>query len=888
MPTCSFFTNISPVADDDSDRLGYIQGSPFQVTFRAPDKDGALVAGISKVISQFGVPIQVFPSVEAGKDLVLLVQAVSYGDDGKTQQYKEQGGDRFVAQVLDPRGGTLALNASFALQDFATNPGNVSDGEISGRYKLSVNGLQYLTRAGTYFLFIKACRAVDPTLPMDARSCLPGTALRDIYGSPFPLKVGSSEPEASNSYAIELTDPDSYLNGGLGWRAGDVLSFTIQLKDRFGNNYEYDGIQSPLIAQDISLEIVGDDTETAMERMTISSATDIADQKYDILPALDGRFFVYLKSYMSQYYTFAMSYLGQPLLNTGSRARVRPGSFSPANSIIRGDLRSAKAGDDIHFSVVARDSFGNALDTGGLDLRFEFAADSRVTDSGFGDNPLYAKSKSITELQDDGFGNLIPVYSYNGSWVYTFGSNSSLAIFSKVSIQDRNDGTYACYLRMEKAGPTTANITALEEDPVTGAIVSIPICSTAEAYALCSATANISSNNFQLFFDPIQPSASYSYVYSRGRGLQYMNAGEDNFVIFRAYDNFSNPIYKDGYDWAIRGIRGNISIFPVIQYLTAGNSLLGDLSVPIGTYVSNLIKLTIAGAYTLSVELYPFQMQALVGTTLVQTPIPYTVFAGAVSALQCAVTHDLGLRQMGPGQLPREVMLARAGETMFFRVSTADVFGNKREQGGDKFYVQVGFADQGTCDDDPASPGDYICQYLVRVAGPSFLSITIDNAPIEQPISQFRADLRAFELYVDPGPVSADLTFPNGPGLISTAAGENTFVNIPVRDAFKNVRNNVSDVFYAIITRHPRRDAFDHIVTTVSSVRSTYTPDVGHVITFSDTRAGFYDIQIVYEDSTMNRTIYDSLGEFLSDGHIDLTRDARIIDWFFVALSRCY
>lgn len=855
-----------------------VQGSPASVTFRSVLDDGYIVPGSSRLITIFGDQQQTFPTVTAGGNLSLLIQACSLGPSPTfALQYKGQGGDLVVATLKDTLGGSRALDVNLTVLDSSNTvePIYGSSVAIPGRYTLHVNGSQYLTKASTYSLTIAACRAQDPGDPIGNRSCVPGTTLQNIDGSPFPLRVQSGTPLAKASYAVELTDPALYANNGAGWSAGPVLYFTIRMKDIYGNDYQYDAVNSPTIADNLDIVIESlDEPGYTLQRITISSPSQVTNGTFDILPNLSGVFVVYFRTYKAHLYRFTMSLGGDALLNSGATAQVYPGTLSPSNSILEGDITSVTAGDPLTFTIWARDAYGNQFVKGGVDFHITLTALQSFTANGFGDNPLYAQAKIINETAVDSAGNVINLYNYDGSWNYRVSTSQYVTARATLVTQDNGDGSYTVTAVMQKAGQSNLLITSQVTDS-SGSVVNEQICGTTDAAAICSASGTLTSSGFTINVEPGDPSTSTTVVSSSTNGLTTSVAGQVNTLTLTAYDQYNNPQNSSSYSWIIFAehrdpTTGQVdrTVTGSYQYVYANDPRISSLGYTAGSYAIT-IQPVVALTYSLNIKLGSVNVQgAFNNGSRIQGPWPFTVVPGATSALLSVINHQVTSNRTGIyNSAPHPMLSALAGQEAVFTIQTYDAQNNSRTSGGDSFFLQVGISEQGSCSDN--GDGSYTCKYIYYTAGDIYIRVSLNRVPLQLVLVNgiesslvYLSSREALDTYVFPNAVDPANSVFATPGTVTGGvqgiAGQSIEVTILAKDQYFNPRLENLDSFTAILSKRRLVNGTitPEVVSTVTATADGVTGTTALYIGLTET--GYFSVVVECASCGNNAVIYNS------------------------------
>lgn len=174
---------------------------------------------------------------------------------------------------------------------------------------------EYLTHAGSYDLIIRACQGLDCGWA--------GASL--IRDSPRRLVVSAAEPDPVRSYAVELSNPGLYLNEGQGWLAGftetNIPSFSIQVRDKFGNNKEVDFYD----AQQLKIEVVvkGQSNGLQFQQVYDGTGKDLGDGEFLLAQDFEGKFLVQLRGKLAQHLDIAVRFNRVDITNSPAVAQVR-------------------------------------------------------------------------------------------------------------------------------------------------------------------------------------------------------------------------------------------------------------------------------------------------------------------------------------------------------------------------------------------------------------------------------------------------------------------------------------------------------------------------------------------------------------------------------------
>ena len=684
-------------------------------------------------------------------------RAANGGSHGRTAASvtSTAGGGGGGARRPHPHGGghaghTWAEDAAHdpqavALEELDVHMADLGNGSYEGRYTLRT--------AGDYALHV----------------------VRDgvhIQGSPFSLRVRAGPADASR--CILSADGWSAEDGYVGV-AGVLTTLRLAPYDRFGNARR----SEPL------LKASGLPGACFLEAtlLPLRTETHSPPVRCGVQPSADGA--CYELNYVATSageYEVAISLRGEPLPSR-PHLTVLAGSTSPAASTARGDgLITATAGLRASFTIVARDSFGNARDVGTSEFEVAIWPAPRAHDAPHDAPHDPDGSRPLTDLSDpvDGGG----------------GGKSTAHMYQPTQHALRRHGGSAGGRDGESLGPAAGDV-AREPDGTCRASY-VPTASGVAQLDVTLGGEHIAGSPFSPSVQPAPVSAESSMA--SGCHLQSATAGSSaTFGVHTrdAFGNASTPrevpsvrlwpgggVYgappEAGLSPSPRGQGGPPPSSPGCLSHHTPPPVQGEVRiVSEGEYVAEYV-VQHAGQYLLDVR---------VGRELiVGSPFQLTVDAGDAHPPSCKV-----VRKGPPG--------IKAGQTALLCFESCDKHGNRRTLGGDPFVASLtrvgggdtplaaalaaaaeeeGGREGGRDPEGPPPPavldelnGLYTVGYGWSRAGTLRLSVTLHGVPIRG---------SPFALHVQADAPSAAHSEVYGEGLVGGVAGAALRLGVRLRD----------------------------------------------------------------------------------------------------------
>jgi len=800
--------------------FGFIRDSPFAPEFRL--SDGPINAIVSRVVDAVGAPVTALSSTTAGEDKTFVVQTYTITDSTKNLP-KKDGGDLVVAELIVGSASSGGIKYNLAVTDHRDNPALPT--LTGGRYSVLVPG-DRIQSAQEYAISIKACQAADPAATIGSRSCAAGKTLTDIRGSPFIFLVEAGPMVPEKSFAVELADPDLYVNDGKGWQAGLISTFTVQPRDQFNNNGRFDPLTSTEIAFELSANIKGVSTQTTWQRVSNNDVSSLNDGEYMVTTTFEGLYVFSFMAHRAQQVTIDVRQGDLILRNTPAIAVVKPGPVDVSNCIIDRTVGTSEVGQAGTFVIISRDSFANNLPAGGVDFEVVLALDAAFTEPGDGDNPMTAQSRASESVlvpaaadalvtTDTAARNKNATFTYSGRGI----NDPSFSVNMNLYVRDLLNGKYSVYYYSEASGAASLSVKATVP-AADGTLITSNICTSATAAAWCSRLSTMLGGRFVMDFTPLAPTNDsrqmHSYIYSDFRHNEEITAGETAKMVIRAYDKYKNRVTTSGYQFtSTLTLGGNEQrrLLGGLRFVTCvGPDALGNCEsgVPDKSYLIEYTPTTV-GAYILDVKRSGASLRSLGGDgnfkLLPFGPVSgqpgFVVKPGPLDPDTSSITHAVAyVKNTRNEGKPHVALYAEAGVTQTFFVRGYDRFANAITTGGEQPIVQIGLLYEGKVTDN--NNGTYNVEYTIFASNVYDMRVLINQEPLSRCEScrlesgQFDLDgeqattryyeptLSAYELHVDVGaPVAKE--FKAATGTISAVAGQSSSIDVKTFDGFGNV-----------------------------------------------------------------------------------------------------
>ena len=730
-----------------------VQGSPFEPIFRSDD--GVLVPEITRVVNGDGTRLLNLPKTVAGEDFAVDVQAYMRLESDMKAYGKREGGDLLFARIQRLSGSGDAKVVE------------VTD-ETLGRYRFSVPGAD-LTEADRYRLRVTACPAFNGT-------CSGGAQPRDIMGSPFLLNVVAAEVDPDLSFAVELADPVRFLNNGDGFQAGKVNKFTLQAKDRFGNEAKYDPSNHGEEPATFDISVYHAESGEKLTYTEVNNPSELVLGEVAIVHTFESIYSVLIAVQESDKYSVDVMYGGRRILNGGVDIMIAPGDFSAPHSYVFPEFKEVDAGATQEFTIQTQDAFGNLLQEGGVNFMASIATTSPYQDSeGSGTNPLGAAQR-IIDTED--------FNTFQG----TFQFKNKFLTKADLRLSDRGNGQYKVFFRMDRSGAARLSVTA--EYTGNGEQVVGHICDAESARTLCGPFADYDSSNgwFNVAVRAGELNPDKSLAYAKGTAFGQVAAGSNAEFEILPRDSLQNLLTTNGYLFQIR-MQHQESPYRLLGQtrFQAEQSAVRSAASYYGRY-----RALYSGKYLFSIKYngkaIPVQQGGLTNSNgTVEVDVIAAPTNGALSFIQ----HQL--ITLGG----EEALASTAGDPTTFSIYTSDAYGNIKERGGEEFSVKIGPVTEARITDN--KNGTYTANYTMTVAGTYDMEVQVNGMYLFQPIEQYDVNEGAYMLNVVPGMAVAEKSTATGRGLKSGTAGDTMGFLATAFDTYGNRLSGSEEDFRANI-----------------------------------------------------------------------------------------
>lgn len=426
-----------------------IQGSPFDPIYRV--SDAAMVPRYSRVVTPRGADWVGTIETVAGQGLAVWVRTYQAPDSYGVSRGKKTWGDtvwfKLEHRQLDFRIGHNQTVAEQAVREYRQFQDSDTDsstpleytlealsdyGVKDGVYKIVIDA-SFTTRSGSYNLILRGCPNV-----CDWSSA---SLLRE---SPRQMVVRAAEPDSNKSLAVELVNPALYLNEGFGWFAGytaaSIPSFSIQVRDRFGNNKAIDFYTEQTLKMEVTL--TGQQTLRSFTQVYQGTGSDLANEEFLVVQDFEGKFLVQLICELAQRVYVSVSFNERHITNSPAWATVQPNDIDISNCVVQLNARGGEVGTIHQVEVQTRDAYDNHITGGGHVFRARLTLQNQFEETGAGDNPLYAEASGVLPGATD-------IYYHRG--LFTFGSDGK-TVQAEVGVLDQNNGRYTVSYISQRAG----------------------------------------------------------------------------------------------------------------------------------------------------------------------------------------------------------------------------------------------------------------------------------------------------------------------------------------------------------------------------------------------------------------------------------------------------
>ncbi|QDZ21292.1 hypothetical protein A3770_05p38100 [Chloropicon primus] len=824
--------------------INSVANSPYRPIFVS--NENLVKVSQTRVVNQYGSLLVILPPAVAAEDYELDIQAYSRDSHYSFSYPKTSGGEVFAATLTPP--------SSNGIPSVKSNVTVLPDEERPGRYTARISGAM-IQKSGTYGLAVKACTnggnatSVSSAMPSvedlqmvgntgnNTSVCGQGHVLKHILHSPFMVFVHSGVPDPANSFAVEFANPDALINHGYGWTVGEVLSFTVQIRDRFKNNYDINpasGNVLSLVALKISISRLYDEDAAEFPEVFVEDTNQLGnDEFYVQYTGSSGRFIVFLKTESAGDYHFDVALRGTRIKNGLVDIPIKPAAFDITNSYIESPVRTISVGQSYAFFIRARDVYGNPLISGGDNFLIDLTSSNPILDPGIGENPLNA----IGEAQLPQAG--IPSLSKEGKYTYS----DDFVVGAKVSIADLNDGSYRVLIRSDRAGTVLLTISMYgESEGLPG------ICGTADAKALCDANALVTSPAFGIISVDVpagNPSAAESFAENSFGALQQANAGELTRFRLNARDKFRNDQTLPGFNFEVR-LKSSDGMSDVIGnvYYSTTASPLGPAGIYIGQYTPIL-----AGNYDLSIRRAGKELKGRIAGTIRRGPFsPFTVLPGSTAGSTTIAVHEYLENNSTFLGFSNQNFVAMAGATTTFSIVTKDRYANPKTVGGEEFVINVGPLAQGLSLD--LGNGTYSASYRMTSSGDYKLAILVNNQLVQNPPAFFDASEGGFKLVVMASSTLASRSEIVGVGLTTATAGSTSAFSIQTYDEFGNKKDYGGDTMIA--------ELYSSDTDVVYPINVTDNRDGTYDFGYRLDHAGIFSLSIALESQEGTREVFYS------------------------------
>ena len=826
--------------------INSVANTPYRPVFVS--SENPLSVSQTRIVNEYGSLLVILPPAVAAEDYNLNVQAYSRDAHHSFSYPKTSGGEILTAAVTPPSNGGVPSAATDVLV--------LPDPERPGRYVARVPGYS-LQKSGTYSLAVKACSGGNGTqvsaMPAvddmqfignsgnNTSGCAPGQIPKHILHSPFMIFVHSSLPDPMNSFAVEFANPSALINHGDGWTVGEVLAFTVQIRDRFRNNYDIKPASGNLISLvSLNIEILKlfDDEAAPFPEVFVEDTSQLGNDVFYVqYSGSSGRFIVFLKTLTAGQYNFDITMRGTRLKNGQAVIPIDPAAFDITNSYIESPVRTIAVGQSHAFFIRARDVYGNPMVRGGDNFLVDLTSQNPILDQGIGDNPLNA----IGEAQLPQVG--IPSLAKEGKYTYSDG----FSVGARVSIADLNDGSYRVLVKCDRAGTVLLTISMYgDSDSLPG------ICGTSEAKALCDENALVSNPALGIISITIpagNPTAGESVALNSFNALRQASAGVLTRFRLLARDKFRNDQMLPGFNFEVR-LKSSDGSSDVI-----GNVFHSDVATalgPAGTYIGEYTPV-MAGSYALSVRRAGKELKGEIDGATTRGPFsPFLVSPGATSGSTTIALHKYldGDSEVLSGSGDQN-FVAVAGAQTNFTLVTKDAFANPKTVGGEEFVINVGPLAQGLSFD--LGNGTYLASYRVTGSGDYKMAIFVNNQLVQNPPAFYDAGQGGFRLLVKAAATQASRSEIVGVGLNTATSGLPSTFSIQTFDEFGNRKDYGGDKFTAEL-----RGDGEGGDTEVHAVSVTDNGDGSYDFEYELFLAGIYKLTIALEGSDGSKEVFYS------------------------------
>ena len=823
--------------------ISSVGNSPYGPVF--VDMESALRAESTRIVNEYGSLLLVLPYASAGQDYRFYVQAYAR-DSTLSHIYPKRENNDIVTSTLYVHSHALGPKVPVELPV----QGTMIEEENFGTYEIFIDG-SVIQSSGNYEIRVRACaRAADDMMMdsiydaeaswMDTRrlqqtagngtdatldysgiasytggNCSSGGDPKQILHSPFVLKVYSGAPDPSNSFAVEFANPGALLNHGNGWSAGDVLTFTVQIRDEFKNNFDIDplaGNPISLVDMGVSITKAMDDSALPFTEIFVEDKELLGDNEYYIsYTGSSGRFMVSLKTFTAGTYDVRITLGGQLVKNGDVSIPINPAAFDITNSYVESSVPTTTAGQVLSFFIRARDEYDNPLTAGGDEFLVELTSKSAILESGFGDSLLH--SYAIAQSSDMREG----MYTYDDGF----------QVVAKTRITDMNDGAYRITIQCDRAGEAELMIALNGDDS------NLPgICGTSGAKALCSEFVQVSNPSLgilALTFTAGPPVAKESLAENTFNALTQASAGVPTRFKITARDEYRNAQTNPGFNFEVRlkSDDGKGDVVGNVYYSSVATDV-GSANIYIGEVVPSF-----AGNYSLSVRRAGKEIKGEINGVESQSPFaPYVVYPGSTSGKTTNIVHETTDDETQ--------LLAIAGETTNFTIFSRDAFANDKTVGGEEFVINVGPLVQGVSVD--LGNGTYDANYKVTGAGDYAMTILVNNEVVLNPSNVFDFDQSAFSLLVRAADSQADKSEIFGVGLTTATAGIPADFKIQTYDNFGNRKDFGGDDILAQVYQPVSTDDGGE-ENVVISLNVTDNLDGSYTVSYVISETGYYYMQ---------------------------------------------